>query len=62
MNLEIGKTIYRKQDGVKMKVFTQGPAYKGISSWGCSWTDSETGKHHEEVYPENELTEDPPSP
>lgn len=59
MAIEIGKTVYRKKDGVKMNVLTQGPAYKGISSWGCSWTDSKTGKHEEDVFPENELTESP---
>ncbi len=58
MNLEIGQTIYRKRDGVEMKVVTQGAGYKGMRSWACSWINPKTDKIEEDVFFENELTED----
>lgn len=58
MGLEIGTTIYRKKDGVAMRVVTQGVLFNGVMrSWACSWTDPATGEYKEDIFSENELME-----
>ena len=62
MNLEIGKTVYRIKDGAAMKVAAQGALINGaLRSWACYWLDPQTGVEKEDIFRENELTEESPS-